>query len=175
VTDQHITAIATVLQVILLLVSAVLVGWYLWETRKMRTAAEAQVTKSQQLVTAAQQQVEASLQQVEATFRPAVVATAGPSVSALPYLVNIGNGPAIEIRWSITNSKLGGNISYLEPRQEPYELNVGGIKSLYNAALQVSSNTVSIECEYRSLSGRKYTSSNAYDFDKQRFSTTFTG
>jgi hypothetical protein len=71
--DQHITAIATIVQDVLLSLSAVLIGWYLWETRKMRQAAEEQVRESQELVKAShdqlavgQRQVEASLQQVEA-------------------------------------------------------------------------------------------------------------
>src|SRR6266581_3669062 len=40
VSDQHITAVATIVQDVLLLLSAGLIGWYLWETRKMRIAAE---------------------------------------------------------------------------------------------------------------------------------------
>lgn len=71
--DQHITAIATIVQDVLLSLSAVLIGWYLWETRKMRQAAEEQVHESQKLVKAShdqlavgQRQVDASLKQVEA-------------------------------------------------------------------------------------------------------------
>lgn len=52
---QYITAIATVLQDFLLLVSGVLIGWYLYETRKMRQAAEKQISESQALVRASQE------------------------------------------------------------------------------------------------------------------------
>jgi hypothetical protein len=93
VSDQHITAIATIVQDFLLLASAGLIAWYLWETRKMRKAAENQVARSQELVAAAQRQVDASLEQVEAGSRPAVVAKAGPGSLARPFLVNIGKWP----------------------------------------------------------------------------------
>jgi hypothetical protein len=132
------------------------------------------VSKSQELVAAAAQQIEANLQQVEATFRPAVVAKVGPTSFAPLFLVNIGNGPAIEVRWSIPDSRWAGTISYLEPRREPTELNVGGIKALQEAAVKASPSAAGIECSYRSLSGRSYSSSNAFDFQNGRFSTTFT-
>lgn len=61
--DQHITAIAMIVQDVLLFVSALLVFWYLWETRKMRQAAEKQVSKSQKLVEAAQEQIKVSQDQ----------------------------------------------------------------------------------------------------------------
>ena len=41
--DQHIIVIATIAQDCLLLASAILIAWYLFETKKMRKAAEAQV------------------------------------------------------------------------------------------------------------------------------------
>jgi hypothetical protein len=61
VNDQHITAIATIVQDVLLFLSAGLIGWYLYETKKMRKAAENQVGKNQELVKAAQQQLAVSL------------------------------------------------------------------------------------------------------------------
>ena len=71
--DQHVTAIAIIVQDMLLFLSAILIGWYLWETRKMRQAAEKQVGETQALVRASldqitlgQRQVDASLAQVEA-------------------------------------------------------------------------------------------------------------
>ena len=50
--DQHVTAIAIIVQDMLLFLSAILIGWYLWETRKMRQAAEKQVGETQALVRA---------------------------------------------------------------------------------------------------------------------------
>jgi hypothetical protein len=172
VNDQHITAIATIVQDVLLLLSAGLIGWYLLETRKMRKAAEDQVFKSQELVAAAQRQVDASLAQVEAASRPAVVATAKGGLMEPPVLENIGNGPAINVRWSIPNSKLGGIIPYLEPHV-PRVLPIGGKKPLFEAALKTTPNAASIECAYTSLSGWFYSSSNDYDFDGDRFNAKF--
>lgn len=62
--DQHVIAVATIVQVLLLLVNAVLIFWYLWETLKLRRAAEDQVTKSQGQVSAAHQQLEVMQQAV---------------------------------------------------------------------------------------------------------------
>ncbi len=61
--DQHITALATIVQDFLLLSSAILIAWYLCETRKMRKAAEAQV---------------------EAAFRPALIVWHGGSLEESP-------------------------------------------------------------------------------------------
>jgi hypothetical protein len=53
-----------------------------------------------------------SIEQVEATFRPAIVAIPGASTSGSPMLVNIGNGPALGLEWSIPNTKKCGTMSY---------------------------------------------------------------
>ena len=150
-TDQHITAIATIVQDLLLFLSALLVGWYLVETRKLRIASQ---------------------EQVEAASRPAIVVKAQPGTTAVPTVVNIGNGPAIDVQWSLTNSKWAGSIPYLEPDQAQ-ALPMSEMKAIYHSAVKTTSNTASIECSYRSLSGRSYSSSNAYDFDHERFITTF--
>jgi hypothetical protein len=174
VNDQHVTAIATIVQDVLLLASAGLIAWYLWETRKMRKASESQVSKSQELVEAAQRQIVASLEQVEAAFRPAVVARDPGNVNMSPSLENIGNGPAIEVRWSIPDSNWRGLIPCLQSGQpHGVQLNVGGMKALYNAGLASGNNIASIECSYRSLSGRWYSSSCAYDFERSQFVCTF--
>jgi len=56
--DQHVTAIATFFQDGLLFVNAGLIAGYLFETRKLRPAAEEQVAKSQSQASAAYEQVE---------------------------------------------------------------------------------------------------------------------
>jgi hypothetical protein len=58
---QCVIAVATIVQDFLLLVSSFLIGWYLYETRRMRIAAEKQVTESQALVTASDEQAEAQI------------------------------------------------------------------------------------------------------------------
>jgi len=172
VNDQHITAIATIVQDILLLLSAVLIFWYLWETRKMRKAAENQVSKSQELVSAAQRQINASLEQVESTWRPAIVAKTRGSTMAAPMLENIGNGPALDVKWSLSNSDVGGVIPYMEPKA-PQGLPIDGLQPLFEAALKTTPNSASIDCTYRSLSGWSYSSTSAYDFAGDQFRTTF--
>jgi len=152
-TDQHITAIATIVQDVLLLVSAGLIGWYLYETRKMRKAAE---------------------RQVEATFRPAVVITHSGQTDRNPHIENIGNGPALEVRWRLVNSELTGTLPQLLPHQ-PTELPFGGVKPLYNAGLRVGpdTETATIDCSYRSLSGLPYSSRSTYNLGRFEFVTTF--
>ena len=90
--DQHITAIATIVQDFLLLASALLIAWYLSETRKMRKAAEAQV---------------------EAAFRPSVIVWHVGSLESSPTLENIGNGPAMEVSWALSDSDFSGNVAFL--------------------------------------------------------------
>ncbi|MGA7795345.1 MAG: hypothetical protein WCA19_20080 [Candidatus Acidiferrales bacterium] len=87
--DQHIIAIATIVQDCLLLASAFLIAWYLYETRKMRKAAEEQVKESQALVVAAQKQLDAgreqtaiAQEQLEGQIRPAIVVHHGPGDEA---------------------------------------------------------------------------------------------
>ena len=156
VNDQHVTAIATVVQDGLLFLSAVLISWYLWETRKLRTAAE---------------------QQVEAAFRPAIIVTHKGSLDNSPMLENIGNGPAMEVSWSLSDSDFSGDIPFVQPHQ-PQELQIPGMKPIYEAGYRAKSSgrshVVRIECSYRSLSGRQYRSSSAYDSDRPQFVTRFT-
>ena len=83
----------------------------------MRKAAEDQVSKSQELVSAAQRQVDASLEQAEAASRTAIVAKTRGSTMAAPVLENIGNGPAIDVKVSLSNSDFEATIPYMEPKR----------------------------------------------------------
>jgi hypothetical protein len=105
-----------------------------------------------------------SMEQSEATSRPAVVAKGGPSVDDSPILVNIGNGPAIELQWSIPNTKLQGVIPYLT-QQQTHTLSMNGVKPLFIAGMKDEKNESGIECIYSSLSRRTYASSNKYDYE----------
>jgi ABC-type sugar transport system ATPase subunit len=91
-----------IFQDVLLAVNAALIAWYLWETRKLRLAAEDQVTKSQSQISATHEQVEAMRQQVaiaqdqrEAQIRPALTVI---GKGATLWVVNIGNGPALNLQ-----------------------------------------------------------------------------
>jgi hypothetical protein len=158
VTDQHITAIATIVQDVLLFFSAVLIGWYLWETHKMRTAAEGQVEKSQSLVVL-------GYRQLEGQTKPAVVAKVDPGSFSVT-LVNIGSGPALHLKLSAVAKRSipqwdgRGELldtdprGYLEPRQDRLSAvrtrpvqGLGGVPVLGDRGLL---------CEYTSLSGRQY-------------------
>ncbi len=115
-----------------------------------------------------------SIEQVEATFRPAIVAVPGSSTDHNPGLVNIGNGPALGVHWSIPSTTKSGAVSYLRPQQPgqlAYTLEIGGMKPLYEAA--AASPGALIECRYQSISGRAYSSVNQYNVDRDMFTTSF--
>ncbi len=113
------------LTLLLLAVNAVLFAWYLWETRKMRQAADKQVNETQELVRvsqdqlgvgqrqvdAAQKQLAVSQEQVaisqaeaEAQITPALVVAISneraPNGTAIPRVLirNVGSGPALNLR-----------------------------------------------------------------------------
>jgi hypothetical protein len=155
VNDQHIVAIATIVQDVLLLASAGLIAWYLHETRKMRKAAEAQV---------------------EAAFRPAVIVWHEGSLESSPTLENIGNGPAMEVSWALSDSNFSGNLAFL-PKDQRRQLGMPGMKPVYEAGSRAESSGRSsaacIKCSYRSLSGKQYFSTSTFALDSAQFITTF--
>jgi hypothetical protein len=174
VTDQHITAVATIVQDILLFASAVLIGWYLCETRKMRLAAEKQVSKSQELVDAAQKQLAASLAQTEAQIRPALAVGLQGGVQ----LQNVGNGTAFnvavsviddlarEINWAPRLNVLSEVVaSYLEPGED-------SDRRAVLADRQFGPDT-GLQLRYQSLSGRKYVSLVTLGMDGRVIRTRF--
>jgi hypothetical protein len=155
VNNQHIIAIATIVQDCLLLASAVLIACYLYETRKMRKAGEAQV---------------------EAAFRPAVIVWHAGSLESSPTLENIGNGPAMEVSWALSDSDFSGNVAFLQKDRREH-LGIPGMKPFYEAGARAESSgrssLVSIKCSYRSLSGKRYFSTSTFSPDSSRFVTTF--
>jgi hypothetical protein len=86
-------------------------------------------------------------------------------------LVNYRNGPAIDLRWSIPNTKLQGVISYLA-QQQTHTLPTDGVKPLFNAGMKDEKKT-GYRMALRSLSGRTYTSSNKYEYEDGDFISTF--
>jgi len=62
-----------------------------------------------------------SVEQTEGQSRPAIVAKPGSTATDAPMLVNIGNGPAIDLKWSIQPGKQHDTVQYLEP-QQPWSL-----------------------------------------------------
>jgi hypothetical protein len=167
VTDQHITAIATIAQDVLLFASAVLIGWYLWETRKMRKAAEKQVSKSQELV-------DAGLAQTEAQIRPALAVRLQGGIQ----LQNVGNGTAFnvalsviedlarEINWAPRLNILSEVVaSYLEPGEDQD-------RRALLADRRFGPDT-GVQLRYQSLSGRKYVSLVTFGMDGRVIRTRF--
>jgi hypothetical protein len=162
--EQYVIAVATVVQDFLLLVSAVLIGWYLYETRKMRKAAEEQVAESQALV-------KASEDQLEGQIKPAIVVRVREEHAM--ELVNIGNGPALHVelaavlRGSLTKDHMEGygfdRIAFLES-QQAINTRVRTLPAPGYAA-HPSLNGRSLRCEYKSLSGRCYFT--VTDFDSE--------
>jgi hypothetical protein len=114
-----------------------------------------------------------SIQQVEATFRPAIVAVEGSrGLDDLPRLVNIGQGPAIEVEWYLsTMANIHGTIPYLEPdRTDAYPLQqFADMRPFF----QPSATLPAIICNYKSISGMNYSSASTYDINRGQFSTTF--
>jgi hypothetical protein len=155
VNDQHITAIATIVQDFCLLLSTGLVAWYLYETRTMRKAAEAQV---------------------EAAFRPAVIVRHEGSLETAPTLENIGNGPALEVSWTMSDSDYSERVAFLQQNHRK-ELGMPGMKPVYEAGARAESGgrpaVVRIKCSYRSLSGKRYSSTSVFTLTSPEFVTTF--
>lgn len=167
------TALGTWAQVVVLIVTARFVWNYLQETAKMRKVAEEQLKKSQA-------QVALAYRQLEGQIRPALVArvenpVVGGAVRTqqIIELVNIGSGPALDIKLSAVRR---GAFERWDDRVEPFErerllfiepsqvrqtsvrmrpvAGLGGIEILGDRAFR---------CEYRSLSGRTY--STIVDFE----------
>jgi len=99
--DGHVVAITAIIQCLLLFANAFLVFRYLVETRKLRKAAEDQVTKSQSQTSAAYDQVEAmrhqtavAQAQLEAQIRPALTVTV---LNGYLCVTSVGNGPALNL------------------------------------------------------------------------------
>ncbi len=163
--DQHVTAIATVIQDGLLVVSAVLVCWYLIETRKLRIAAQEQVRTSNDQVRAQLRQVEMQIRQLEAQICPAILVRTGGHNGHL-VLVNLGKGPALHLKMSMTEHgsagrrdlyRLGQDVGFIaaDATHETTVTTQGGGFPLQGYSLQ---------CEYKSLSDRIYWT--VADFDR---------
>jgi hypothetical protein len=150
-------ALAGVGQVVVLIVTAFFVWRYLDETQQLRTTA-------QQQLRANWRQVAVANDQLEAQIAPAVAAQAVPSGgSHKVMLTNVGKGPAFSIRFSATRrgSAGDGSLSSLVEYRVGL-LTVGVDTPVPIQTGVVSSGTVplprggSLQCEYRSLSGRTY-------------------
>lgn len=152
------------LQAELLVLSAILVGWYLLETRRMRKAAENQVRESQN--------------QIEAQTRPVITVFVRGSVYGLE-LHNVGTGPAFGVILSATERESNGkpdldrlqnDISFIEPGQKfptgirPVTIPGFTTPGATSAGAIPVLNGRSLQCQYKSLSGRTYWT--VVDFDK---------
>ncbi len=94
-----LTVIMPVLNTLILAITAVIVWWYTWETRRLRETA--------------QRQVEVAYQQIEVQQRPLVIIKAqqpGPLT-----VLNIGNSAAINIKIGVANGPSTVMIPLLTP------------------------------------------------------------
>lgn len=152
--DQHVTAVATIWQVIVLVLNAGLFGWYLYETNRLRKAAE---------------------RQTEATFRPALIVTHENKIAGTPRIENIGAGPAMDVSWLLHDSDHKGNFPFV--RHGTHEYVPCDERVLFHAAERSrprdKNNPAVITCEYKSLSGRRYKSVTTGNLETMRFTTTF--
>jgi hypothetical protein len=157
VNDQHIIAVATIVQDCLLLLSAFLIAWYLWETRKMRKAAEDQVHQSQALVSTSQEQLEAQI-------RPALTLVIGEGGSLC--VSNIGSGAALNLRLVKTKEESidwGAKSNFGAPAMGmavavDHSVNTGSAAGSYGNIIGER-----LHLTYESLSGRVYASIVLFD------------
>ena len=180
--DPHVTAIATIVQDVLLLANAFLVAWYLLETRKMRQAAEKQVRESQELVktgqqqlTVSQEQIRISLQEAEAEISPSVAIRRDRKYERF-LAENVGNGPAIDlkfvstadratIQWdALPNVSTALNGAFLPVGERPPEDVVVPLAGGPDQELQIM---------YKSLSGKQYFTVIRFDRDGRPVETLF--
>jgi len=132
-------------QLILLVVNALLVWRYVSSTEKIKDAAVQQANS-------ASEQARHAADQVEGVSRPVIVIDGNSSIMAL---LNIGNGPALNLKWWVWSTDVAnlpwpgaptGRLPYLESRQKR-EL--------------VTSNDIlgqKLLVRYESASGRRYRS-----------------
>lgn len=143
------------LQAELLIVSAILIGFYLCETWKMRKASQAQL---------------------EVPIRPALAVFVGLDGREL-RLVNLGKGPALHVRLSPADrgsagardlERWGEEIGFISPEDPPRAT----CARTQGAGINVL-NGKSLQCEYKSLSGRTYWTVADFDkFDNSRLLAT---
>lgn len=117
---------------------------------------------------------EQTVAQTEATFKPAIIATQEGVITNPPRLRNVGKGAALDVEWELAGGKKKGRISCIEAGKDS---GVGALDvnlhALESAAVMSGGNKVAINCSYKSISGAKYHSVSAFDFETSRFSTSF--
>jgi hypothetical protein len=166
------------LQVVLLAVNAGLIFKYLRATERIAGTNQKQVQASVDQMKVSQEQLRASWRQVaaandqlEAQIRPAVVINVRPAPHSLE-LINVGTGPAIDLILSPT--KRGSAGSGQTSAQEAFDDDIAYIEVGGHQATSIRTqlagvggsvlNGRSLQCEYKSLSGRTYWT--VVDFDR---------
>lgn len=165
--DQHVTAIAAVIQSGLLLASAILVAWYLVETRKLRITSQHQVSLSQKQVDATLNQVKVSMAQAEAQIRPALVLRSGGRGTF--QIVNVGSGPAfnLQINTITGNNFVGLNAGCNISRSIAGSFVVvgeSGLDAMIPTNYFAVNQGLKLQLDYSSLSGTQY--GTLTDFDE---------
>lgn len=76
-----------------------------------------------------------------------------------PRLINVGNGPALNLNWSyerIPDRVIRGKCAYLEP----------GKKFAFQFRVEIGGGKKGVKCEYESVAGAKYRSTTTLDDHK---------
>lgn len=147
---------------------------YVRATLGIQKAAGAQTQTSQDLVKVGNEQAQASRELVKAAneqseglSKPAVTVlrlkrqggNVQGKIAWILELKNIGNGPALSLRWKLTcdRSALDGTIPFMEAGSEP--------SPIWTAQTDAPAGQVSpiVECSYRSLSDIEYVSTTKVD------------
>ena len=150
----------------ILAVTAFLVGWYAVATQKLvRTsqgqvqAAQAQLTALQNQLAVSQEQVRTSQKQIESQSKPAIVVRESSVTldEGVLQLVNIGNGPALNIDCWLKIPGLEVDFDEKAPANESFPYVEA--RQAQNSAISnhVLANHV-IHCCYQSVSGARYAS-----------------
>jgi hypothetical protein len=180
--DQHVATIATIVQDFLLFINLVVVGLYLCETWKMRRAAEKQVIESQELVTAAQkqlgisqEQIRLTLQEAEAQIRPAIAIRVDSQHHRF-LAENVGNGPAVDLRFLST--AVQSNLQWDSPPNVQTILNgsflpVGERPPEDVSIARAGSRDVEMQIMYKGLSGNQYFTVIRFDGEGRPSETRF--
>jgi hypothetical protein len=178
------------LQDFLLVVSAILIWGYLVETRRMRKAAQEQISTSQELTKVGHQQVAAAYEQLAAIREQVAVAQDQLEGQISPAIVarverngievlNIGSGPAIRVQLSAVDKGSGPNVAV---REALYQIAFLEAKQSHLTSVMCTGNPVfpgapdlrgrSLQCTYKSLSGRRHYTVVDFEEDGPRVEDT---
>ena len=164
----------------ILLLTAALVGWYALETRRLVRTSQGQVQVAQdqlkeleKQLSVSQEQVRTSQRQIESQSKPAIVVKESPATldTSVLQLVNIGNGPALNVDCWLKVPGLDVDFDEKAPPNEslPY------LEQRQVQDSEISNHVLAshvIHCRYQSISGARY-ASVSYFTNKEVINSAF--